>query len=128
MESNYRYFNRDISWLSFNHRVLMEAADASVALYDRINFMAIYSSNLEEFYKVRVAEHKAVARGGYSEEETPEEAHELIGQIADEVNRQLEDRIRIFQDCILPDLKRNWIVFYQGKQEVEEVYHEFITN
>ena len=128
MESNYRYFNRDISWLSFNHRVLMEAADASVALYDRINFMAIYSSNLEEFYKVRVAEHKAVARGGYSEEETPEEAHELIGQIAGEVNRQLEDRIRIFQDCILPDLKRNRIVFYQGKQEVEEMHHEFVTN
>ena len=128
MESNYRYFNRDISWLSFNHRVLMEAADASVALYDRINFMAIYSSNLEEFYKVRVAEHKAVARGGYSEEETPEEAHELIGQIAGEVNRQLEDRIRIFQDCILPDLKRNQIVFYQGKQEVEEMHHEFVTN
>ena len=128
MESNYRYFNRDISWLSFNHRVLMEAADASVALYDRINFMAIYSSNLEEFYKVRVAEHKAVARGGYSEEETPEEAHELIGQIADEVNSQLEDRIRIFQDCILPDLKQNRIVFYQHRQEVEEVHHEFITN
>lgn len=128
MESNYRYFNRDISWLSFNHRVLMEAADASVALYDRINFMAIYSSNLEEFYKVRVAEHKAVARGGYSEEETQEEAHELIGQIADEVNRQLEDRIRIFQDCILPDLKRNRIVFYQGKQEVEEMHHEFVAN
>ena len=128
MESNYRYFNRDISWLSFNHRVLMEAADDSVPLYDRINFMAIYSSNLEEFYKVRVAEHKAVARGGYSEEETPEEAHVLIGQIADEVNRQLEDRIRIFQDCILPDLKRNRIVFYQGKQEVEEMHHEFVAN
>ena len=128
MESNYRYFNRDISWLSFNHRVLMEAADDSVPLYDRINFMAIYSSNLEEFYKVRVAEHKAVARGGYSEEETQEEAHELIGQIADEVNRQLEDRIRIFQDCILPDLKRNRIVFYQGKQEVEEMHHEFVAN
>ena len=74
MESNYQYFNRDISWLSFNHRVLMEAADPSVSLYDRINFIAIYSSNLEEFYKVRVAEHKAVSRGGYSEDMTQEEA------------------------------------------------------
>ena len=72
MESNYRYFNRDISWLSFNHRVLLEAADPSVPLYDRINFIAIYSSNLEEFYKVRVAEHMAVSRGGYSEEMTKE--------------------------------------------------------
>ena len=128
MENNYRYFNRDISWLSFNHRVLMESADASVALYDRINFMAIYSSNLEEYYKVRVAEHKAVARGGYSEELTQDEARVLIGQIADEVNKQLEDRIRIFQDSILPELKWNRIVFYQHRQEVEEVHHEFIAN
>ena len=128
MGSNYRYFNRDISWLSFNHRVLMEAADPSVSLYDRINFMAIYSSNLEEFYKVRVAEHKAVSRGGYSEDMTREEASEMIVRIAEEVNRQLEDRIRIFQDCVLPDLKKNRIIFYQCKQEVEEIHYEFITN
>jgi polyphosphate kinase len=50
MESNYQYFKRDISWLSFNHRVLLEAADTSVPLYDRVNFIAIYSSNLEEYY------------------------------------------------------------------------------
>lgn len=56
MESNYRYFNRDISWLSFNYRVLMEADDPTVSIYDRIRFVSIYSSNLEEFYKVRVAD------------------------------------------------------------------------
>ena len=128
MESNYRYFNRDISWLSFNYRVLLEAADVSVSLYDRINFISIYSSNLEEFYKVRVAEHKAVARGGYSEDMTQEEATELIIRIADEVNKQLEDRIRIFQEGILPELRRNHIVFYQSMQEVEEAHKEYITN
>lgn len=128
MESNYRYFNRDISWLSFNHRVLLEAADASVPVYDRINFISIYSSNLEEYYKVRVAEHKAVSRGGYSEEMTQEEASELIIRIADEVNKQLEDRIRIFQDGILPELQRNHIVFYQSQHEVEDVHQEFISN
>ena len=128
MENNYRYFNRDISWLSFNYRVLLEAADASVALYDRINFIAIYSSNLEEYYKVRIAEHKAVARGGYSEEMTREEAAELIVRIADEVNKQLDDRIRIFQESVLPDLKRNHIVFYQSRQEVDEAHRDFITN
>ena len=128
MENNYQYFNRDISWLSFNHRVLMEAEDRTVPLYERINFIAIYSSNLEEFYKVRVAEHKAVARGGYSEDMTQDEAAELIVRIAEEVNRQLEDRIRIFQEGILPELCRNHIVFYQRKQEVEPIHYEFITN
>ena len=75
MESHYNYFNRDISWLSFNHRVLLEADDDTLPLFERINFIAIYSSNLEEFYQVRVAEHKAVASGGKSEDMTVDEAH-----------------------------------------------------
>ncbi len=48
-------YNRELSWLSFNHRVLQEAADKEVPLYERIKFMAIFSSNLDEFYRVRVA-------------------------------------------------------------------------
>ena len=58
-----RYFKRDISWLSFNYRVLLEAEDETLPLYERINFISIYSSNLEEFYKIRVADHKAIATG-----------------------------------------------------------------
>ena len=100
MESHYNYFNRDISWLSFNHRVLLEADDDTLPLFERINFIAIYSSNLEEFYQVRVAEHKAVASGGKSEDMTVDEAHALIRQITDTVNRQLEDRVRIYEEKI----------------------------
>lgn len=128
METKYRYFGRDISWLSFNHRVLLEAADPSVPLYQRINFVAIYSSNLEEFYKVRVADSKAVARGAYSEEMTQEQAHELIAQIGEEVNKQLEDRIHIFEEQLIPALRRHRIIFYQRKQEVDEAHRPFMTD
>jgi len=48
------FFYRDASWLSFNERVLMEAADASVPLLERLKFLSIYSSNLDEFYRVRM--------------------------------------------------------------------------
>lgn len=48
------FFSRDISWLSFNERVLMEAGKANVPLAERIKFLAIYSSNLDEFYRVRM--------------------------------------------------------------------------
>ncbi|MDQ3019311.1 MAG: polyphosphate kinase 1 [Bacteroidota bacterium] len=50
-----KYFNRDLSWLSFNERVLQEAEDVSVPLFERIKFLAIFSSNMEEFFRVRVA-------------------------------------------------------------------------
>ncbi|ALL07255.1 polyphosphate kinase [Pedobacter sp. PACM 27299] len=48
------YFNRDLSWLSFNERVLMEASRAEVPILERIRFLSIYSSNLDEFYRVRM--------------------------------------------------------------------------
>lgn len=126
MESHYKYFNRDISWLSFNHRVLLEADDDTLPLYERINFIAIYSSNLEEFYQVRVAEHKAVASGGKSEDMTVGEAHALIQRITEVVNHQLEDRVRIYEQKILPELRRNHVVFYQSKNEVEDFHKEFV--
>lgn len=128
MESKYHYFKRDISWLSFNYRVLLEADDDSLPLYERINFISIYTSNLEEFYKIRVAEHKAVASGGLSDDVTQEEAKHLIHQITQVVNEQMEDRIRIYERKIIPALCENHIVFYQSKQEVESFHREFIRS
>ncbi len=53
--TDFTYASRDISWLHFNYRVLQEAMDKSVPLYERVKFLAIYSSNLDEFFRVRVA-------------------------------------------------------------------------
>ncbi len=47
---NTRFFNRDLSWLRFNHRVLQEAADLRNPLYERLKFLAILSSNLDELF------------------------------------------------------------------------------
>ncbi len=60
--ATYRFFNRDISWLSFNHRVLEVAYDEGLPLYERIKFLAIYSNNLEEFYRVRVSYYRELER------------------------------------------------------------------
>ena len=50
----YRFFNRDLSWLGFNSRVLDEAANQRNPLFERIKFLSIFSSNLDEFYRVRM--------------------------------------------------------------------------
>ena len=124
----YSYFKRDISWLSFNYRVLLEADDDRLPLYERINFISIYSSNLEEFYKVRVADHKAIASGIVrDDEETVQSAAELLREINDEVNRQLEDRVRIYEHKILPELQRNHIIFYQSRN-VEPFHRQFVRD
>ena len=123
-----RYFKRDISWLSFNYRVLLEAEDETLPLYERINFISIYSSNLEEFYKIRVADHKAIATGAsQSDEETVQSAIGLVEKINEEVTRQLEDRVRIYEQKILPALRKNHIIFYQSRN-VEPFHKEFVRN
>ena len=128
MESKYNYFKRDISWLSFNYRVLLEALDERLPLYERINFISIYSSNLEEFYKIRVADHKAVASGATeSDEETVQSARELVEEINQEVNRQLDDRVRIYEEKLLPALRKNHIIFYQDRH-VEPFHQQFIKD
>lgn len=128
MENKYSYFKRDISWLSFNYRVLLEAKEERLPLYERINFISIYSSNLEEFYKIRVADHKAVASGATeSDEETVQSARELVEEINNEVNRQLDDRVRIYEQKILPALRKNHIIFYQDKH-VEPFHQQFIKD
>lgn len=124
MES--RYFKRDISWLSFNLRVLMEAEDESLPLYERINFISIYSSNLEEFYKIRVADHKAIASGVTTgEDEDKESAAKLVEEINREVSKQLKRRYRIYEEQIIPALRKNHIIFYQDGC-VEPFHQEFI--
>ena len=126
MES--RYFKRDISWLSFNYRVLLEAEDDTLPLYERINFISIYSSNLEEFYKIRVADHKAIATGAaHSDEESVQSAMQLVSEINEEVNRQLEERIRIYEQKILPALRQQHIIFYQSRN-VEPFHKEFLRS
>ena len=64
MSTRNRYINREISWLSFNARVLQEAADPTVPLIERLKFMGIFSSNLDEFFRVRVGTMKRIVDAG----------------------------------------------------------------
>lgn len=103
-------FQRDISWLAFNYRVLQEAKDPSVPLFERIKFLAIYSSNLDEFFRVRMSNHRNLLRVG---KKTKKELHispkQTVQAIQTIVNRQQEEFSQIFEKQIIPGLRKNGI-------------------
>ena len=109
---NDRYFNRDLSWLSFNSRVLQEALDPRVPLLERLKFMAIHSSNLDEFYRVRVAHLRSLRKLGKVQrsalEVPPERLVEQINAIALEQQRRLG---RAWREELQPALAAHGIRF-----------------
>lgn len=123
--NHYSYHKRDISWLSFNYRVLLEAKDERLPVYERIKFLSIYSSNLEEFYKVRVSGYHSSLLESINHDESVEEALETIVQINNEVTSQEKEYNNIFNNMILPELKRNSIILYQT-HKVEQFHKDYI--
>ncbi len=114
--------DRDISWLSFNKRILDEAADSSVPIYERIKFLAIYSSNLDEFFRVRVAAIRSLAGLGKKkiEKELDFDPKQLLKDILKEVGDQLEFLGETFRENILKELERNKIKLYYDDVLQEE--------
>ncbi len=121
-----KYFNRDISWLSFNHRVLEEAADTSLPLFERLKFLAIYSSNLDEFYKVRVAEYKNNFDPDEEWDEPPAFRGKVLREIHRVVDKQMKEFGRIFHKEILSELHELGLILYQGDWPVHEDHKAFI--
>jgi len=128
MDKQYTYYNRELSWLSFNYRVLEEAMDKSMPVYDRIKFLAIYYANLDEFYRVRVASYRSLLTLGANQLEKLDYNPELIlKDINEEVIKQQDKFEHIFYDEILPDLSKNNIILVQDEKLSAE-QDEFLQN
>ncbi|KXX69687.1 polyphosphate kinase 1 [Flammeovirga sp. SJP92] len=121
----YTFFNRDLSWLRFNERVLQEAQDKRNPLYERIKFLAIYSSNLDEFFKVRVSDIRQIKHLDKElRKKLITKPNRLLKEIKKEVDRQGELLGRIFRNEITPELNALGIHIVSAV-EISDGYKEF---
>ena len=104
------YLNRDLSLLEFNWRVLQQALDESVPMLERLNYLCISSTNLDEFFEIRVAGliQQIEISDLYIEADqvTPQEALKLIKARAHEI---IEEQYEVLNDVLLPALEQEGI-------------------
>jgi polyphosphate kinase len=105
---DYLFFNRDLSWLSFNERVLTEAMREEVPLLEQIKFLSIFSSNLDEFYRVRMPVLQAIKN-----DPDLDQASYMYEQAKKTIDRQQQTYGKIVREVILPGLlRRNYDWLY----------------
>lgn len=121
LSSSEYFINRDWSWLEFNNRVLYEAKEKSNPILERLKFISIVTSNLEEFFMVRVAGLKQLLKnnlkGSSPDKKNPTE---LLSGIRSRVLNMIKNQYSYFYDLIIPELNKNNIHILTDKKDLEK--------
>lgn len=120
--SNTKYYeNRELSWLKFDHRVLSEARDKSIPLLERTKFVSITSSNLDEFFMVRVASLKDMVHAKYKK---PDIAGMTATEQLEKINRATRELVELqystYNRSLLPALKTQGICVFDRMEDLSE--------
>ena len=119
--------DRELSWLSFNERVLDLAADPSTPLLERVRFMAIFSSNLDEFYMVRVASVLSNLEDGSPMTASPDiEPNVLMKEISRRTHELVSRQSNIFKNELLPELRKSGIEIVEW-EELDSDERKFVS-
>jgi polyphosphate kinase len=125
-----RFLSRDLQWLEFNRRVLHEALDARTPLLERVRFLAIFASNLDEFFMKRVGGlRRQIEAGVGSVPWEPTPPAELLAQIRAAVLEDIDAQARAYRDLILPELREagievaSWQDLDAGEREEAEAWY-----
>lgn len=128
------YENRELSWLEFNQRVLWEAENPENPLFERVKFLAIVSSNLDEFFMVRVASLMEQIHAGYDRPDfSGLSPKDQIEEISIRAHRMVEDQGNVFKRSLLQGLKKENIIFtldfaQLNEHQIDYIDHYFENN
>ncbi len=127
-KSQYRYIDREKSWLAFNARVLQEAADESVPLLERLRFIGIFSNNLDEFFRVRFAAIRRLSLSGLTGEKILGgiSAQQLVKDITKIVIKQQTESLQVLQQIENELVKQNIIII--NENQISDEHENFIKD
>lgn len=121
------FWNRELSWLQFNYRVLNEARDKSTMLFERLKFLSITASNLDEFFMVRIASLKDLVHADYTKPDiagmTPKEQLE---HLAKETHAMVDLQYSTWNRSLVPLLRENGLYYVERHEDLTEEQADFV--
>ncbi len=123
------FYNRELSWISFNYRVLSEAQDKERPLFDRMGFLAITASNLDEFFMIRVASLKDMVQVNYTKKDiagmTPVEQ---LAAISGKTHQLVKDQYNIYNYEVIPDLLNNGLKIISYYEDLNNEQAKYVDS